>query len=90
MIIKEIDNITYQINLPNSNINIYNKDSLERITKKIFKKITNKKGDNTMITRTEQHYLNKIASLRSKGEEQNINLIRKAKRNLRKLQKSGT
>lgn len=43
-----------------------------------------------MITRTEQHYLNKIASLRSKGEEQNINLIRKAKRNLRKLQKSGT
>ena len=43
MIIKEIDNITYQINLPNSNINIYNKDSLERITKKIFKKITNKK-----------------------------------------------
>ena len=43
MIIKEIDNITYQINLPNNKINIYNKDSLERITKKIFKKITNKK-----------------------------------------------
>ena len=46
MIIKEIDNITYQINLPNSNINIYKKDSLERITKKIFKKITNKKKQN--------------------------------------------
>lgn len=37
MIIKEIDNITYQINLPNSNINIYNKDSLERITKRYLK-----------------------------------------------------
>ena len=44
MIIKEIDNITYQINLPNSNINIYNKDSLERITKKIFKKIKKNRG----------------------------------------------
>lgn len=43
-----------------------------------------------MITRTESHYTNRIASLRSKGEEQNINLIRKAKRNLRKLQKSST
>ena len=49
MIIKEIDNITYQINLPNSNINIYNKDSLERITKKIFKKITNKKKLNPLL-----------------------------------------
>lgn len=49
MIIKEIDNITYQINLPNSKINIYNKDSLERITKKIFKKITNKKKLNSLL-----------------------------------------
>lgn len=49
MIIKEIDNITYQINLPNSNINIYNKDSLERITKKIFKKIANKKKLNSLL-----------------------------------------
>ena len=49
MIIKEIDNITYQINLPNNNINIYNKDSLERITKKIFKKITNKKKLNPLL-----------------------------------------
>ena len=49
MIIKKIDNITYQINLPNSNINIYNKDSLERITKKIFKKITNKKKLNPLL-----------------------------------------
>ena len=43
-----------------------------------------------MITRTEQHYLNKIASLRSKGEEQNSKLIKKAQRNLRNLQKSST
>lgn len=49
MIIKEIDNITYQINLPNNNINIYNKDSLERITKKIFKKIANKKKLNSLL-----------------------------------------
>lgn len=49
MIIKEIDNITYQINLLNSKIDIYNKDSLERITKKIFKKITNKKKLNPLL-----------------------------------------
>ena len=49
MIIKEIDNITYQINLPNSKINIYDKNSLERITKKIFKKITNKKKLNPLL-----------------------------------------
>lgn len=49
MIIKEIDNITYQINLPNSNINIYNKDSLERITKKIFKKNNKQKETKSII-----------------------------------------
>lgn len=49
MIIKEIDNITYQINLPNNKINIYNKEVLEKITKKIFKKITNKKKLNTLL-----------------------------------------
>lgn len=43
-----------------------------------------------MITRTESHYTNRINSLRSKGEEQNSKLIKKAQRNLRKLQKSGT
>ena len=49
MIIKEIDNITYQINLPNQKINIYDKDSLEKITNKIFKKITSNKKLNPLL-----------------------------------------
>lgn len=49
MIIKKIDNITYQIKLPNNKINIYNKDSLEKITKKIFKKITKENKLNPLL-----------------------------------------
>lgn len=39
-----------------------------------------------MITRTEFHYLNRINTLKSRGEEINANLIKKALRNIRKLQ----
>lgn len=53
----------------------------------IFK---NKKGDKTMDMRDNLHYTNRINSLRSKGEEQNSKLIKKAQRNLRNLKKSGT
>lgn len=43
-----------------------------------------------MNMRDNLHYTNRINSLRSKGEEQNSKLIKKAQRNLRNLQKSGT
>lgn len=41
-----------------------------------------------MITRTEEHYINRINSLLSRGEIMNEKLIKKAKRNLRKLKKT--
>lgn len=41
-----------------------------------------------MITRTEEHYINRINSLFSRGEIMNEKLIKKAKRNLRKLKKT--
>ena len=49
MIINKLDNITYQIKLPNKKINIYNKYSLEEITKKIFKKIAKKEKLNPIL-----------------------------------------
>lgn len=49
MIINKLDNITYQIKLPNNKINIYNRNSLEEITKKIFKKIAKKEKLNPIL-----------------------------------------
>ena len=47
-----------------------------------------KKEQTIMITRTEEHYINRINSLLSRGEIMNEKLIKKAKRNLRKLKKT--
>lgn len=49
MIINKLDNITYQIKLPNTKIDIYNKEELEKITKKIFKKITKNNKLNPLL-----------------------------------------
>lgn len=49
MIINKLDNITYQIKLPNTKIDIYNKEELEKITQKIFKKITKKNKLNPLL-----------------------------------------
>lgn len=39
------------------------------------------------MIRTKEHFENRISLLTSRGEVRNENLIRKAKRNLRKLEK---